>query len=115
MSPRAFLLAALLVSPAWSQERAAQAPAPAAPSFNLRSDAIKKIVADRAASQLTEEQVADQASKAAKPTQIVFVTPEKRPVHERPTPRLPDPSPKSNGFLSSMVEILAGEVLGIHD
>ena|SRR5688500_12028121 len=116
MNSRAYLLAAFLVSPAWSQDPAAEAPVPAAPSFDLRSAAIQKIVRDTAASQFAYVQVSVKAPVEAEPAEFVYVPPEKPAAPLRESPRRPAaPPPASDGFLSALFDILIDEALGTDD
>lgn len=104
MNSRACLLAALLVSPAWSQEPA---------GFDLKSDAIKKIVRDTAATQYAYVQIAEKAPRKSETAPFKYVPPEK-PVPAREPPRQPPArSPRPDGFLSTAVDILVDELLGI--
>ena len=116
MNTRAYLLAALLVSPVWSQEPAAESPKPSAPSFDLRSEAIKKIVRDNASTQFAYVQVVEKAPVKSQTAAFKYVPPEKpeAPVHEPPR-QLPAESPQSGGFVSAMFDILVDELLGIED
>jgi hypothetical protein len=92
------LFAALLVSPAWSRE----------PEFDLRSDSIKKIVHDTAATQSALVQLSDEKPVERKPlAKIEFVPPIATPPRKYPT-RLPDPAPPSTGFLTTLLDTLLG-------
>lgn len=108
MNPRALLLFALLAAPAWAQE-----PAPVAPSrsFDLRDDAVRKIVRATAATQFGIVHVApDEAPAKAEPAPIksepapvAYVPPVKTaPALQYPT-RLPDPEPRDD-FLSVLLD-----------
>ena len=75
MNTRAYLLAALFLSPVWSQE----------PSFDLHSDAIKKIVRDNASTQFAYVQVVDKAPVKSETAAFKYVPPEEPPpVHRAP-------------------------------
>jgi hypothetical protein len=103
---RACLLALLLASPAWSQE----------PGFDLRSDAIRKIVSETAASLYVHVRLADKAPVAAEPDVLEYEPPAKPPVPVRRAPARPSrPLPEDNGFLSAVFEILFEELLGTGD
>ena len=82
--------------------------------FDLKSDAMKKIVQDTAATQFAAVQAPVDAPEA-KPA-FKYVPPEKpdKPA-SAPTPRLPAESRHSNGFISSAFEILVDELLDIED
>jgi hypothetical protein len=111
MNPRALLLFSLLAAPAWAQE-----PAPVAPShsFDLRDDAVRKIVRATAATQFGVVHVAPDETPAkaepapikSEPAPVAYVPPVKTaPALQYPT-RLPDPEPPSTGFLSSLIDTL---------
>lgn len=105
MNSRAVLLLALLASPAWSQESAAEAAAPAVKPLDLRSDAVKKIVQNAAASQYG---VSNQELEYVPPEDL-----EEVPVREVANPPAPPaPAPEPDGFLPSMFDILIAEALG---
>jgi len=106
MNPRVCLLAALFVSSAaWAQEPE--------PAFDLRSDAVRKIVRETAAAQMPIVQVADSGTVNAEPAGFTYVPPEK-PAEVREIPvRLPDPAPKSDGLFATLVDIAVDELLGI--
>jgi hypothetical protein len=90
------LVAAMLASPAWSQE----------PSFDLKSDSIKKIVRDTAATQFATIQVSNEKPVERKPLANIDLTPPvAAPPVKYPT-RLPDPAPPSTGFLSTLIDTL---------
>jgi hypothetical protein len=105
MNSRAFLVVALLASPAWSQE-----------PFDLQSDAVKKIVHDAAASQYGNVQVAHEAPAETRRREVEYVPPEdleEVPVREAATQPAPAAAaPQPDGFLSSMFEFLIAEALG---
>ena len=106
MNPRACLLVALLVSPAWSQEPVADAPVLTPKSFDLSNDSIKKIVRDTAATKYAYVQFsAKPANKPEPVTKIEFIPAAKAPPVKYPT-RLPDPAPQSTGFLSTLIDVL---------
>jgi hypothetical protein len=116
MNSRAFLMVALLASPAWSQEPPPETPAPAVKPLDLRSDAVKKIVHDTAASQYGNAQVAREAPADAERREVEYVPPEdldEVPVREAAKqPPAPTPAPQPDGFLSSMFGLLIAEALG---
>jgi hypothetical protein len=114
MNPRAWLLAALFASPAWSQEPGPDATALSARSFDLRGDAVRKIVNDTASAQVVAVQVVETKSAVADSDEVVYVPPEKQ---KKPVPQkisLPMATPDtSDGPISSLVDVLLDEVLGI--
>jgi hypothetical protein len=116
MNPRPWLLAALLASPVWSQEPASESPTPSAPSFDLRSDAIRKIVNDTASTQFAYVREVEKSSAKTEDADFKYVPPEKpvAPARE-PPPKLPARPPESDGFLSQVVDILVDELLGTDD
>jgi len=109
MNPRALLiLAALLAAPAWPQ----------APSFDLKGDALKKIVHDIASSQSVPVQLSQDlpAKRDSAPT-IRFVPPEKPAVAK---PAAPPParssSPAPDGILGVVVDTFIDSLLDVqHD
>ncbi len=105
MNPRVCLLAALFVSSAaWAQEPER--------AFDLRSDAVRKIVRETAAAQMPIVQVAESETVKAEP-KFTYEPPEKPPeVRETPV-RLPDPAPKSDGLFAAVIDIAVDELLGI--
>lgn len=106
MRMRACLLIALLVSPAWSQEKAAtDGPAPAAHSFDLRNETVRKIVRETAATQFSAVYVTDDAT-APKPAKTEFVPAASVTEAETTTVRLPEPLPPSGGFLSTLIDTI---------
>lgn len=114
MNSRAYLLVALLVSPAWSAEPTVEAPEPTVRSFDLRTDAVKKIVRDTAATQFSSLRVSDKPSVEAEPDEFVYVPPEEPPAPmPEPSRKLPAPAPRSDSFLSAIFETLIEEALGI--
>ena len=118
MKSRAFLIVALLASPAWSQEPATEAAAPAIKPLDLRSDAVKKIVHDTAASQYGDAQSAPETPAVAERREVEYVPPENleevpvREAAEQPPAPVPAPASQPEGFLSSMVSFLIAEALG---
>lgn len=116
MKSRAFLMVALLASPAWSQDPAPEVAAPVAKPLDLRSDAVKKIVHDTAASQYGDAQVSHVAPVDGERREVEYVPPEdleEVPVREvAEQPPAPPPAPESDGFLSSMISFLIAEALG---
>ncbi|MEO8064535.1 MAG: hypothetical protein ABI821_17495 [Pseudomonadota bacterium] len=116
MNPRTYLMAAFLISPVWAQEPAVEAPVTAAPSYDLRGDAVQKIVRDTAATQFADVQVSDKPPVEAKPAEFVYVPAEKVPAPpSEPFRRLPEAPPRSTGFWSAVVDTLVEEALGIED
>ena len=116
MKSHVFLIAGLLASPAWSQEPAGDAPAPAARSFDVHGDAVKKIVHDTAASQYSNAQVSPEAPVDAGRREVVYVPPEDSldpvPVRESPEQKpAAAPAPESNSFLSSLFEFVIDQAL----
>ena len=107
MNSRVLLLVGvMLASPAWSQEPATSTPAPSALVVDLRSDSIKKIVRDTAATQFATIQLSNEKPDTRKPIEkIVFVPSVAAPAPKYPT-RLPDPAPRSNGILSTLIDTL---------
>jgi hypothetical protein len=90
------LFGAMLASTAWSQQ----------PTFDLRSDSIKKIVHDTAATQSALVQLSNEKPVERKPiADIEFAPPVAKPPLKYPT-RLPDPAPPSTGFLSTLIDTL---------
>jgi hypothetical protein len=105
MNWRVLLLGALLVSPAWSQEPATPSPTVTPQSFDLGSDAVKKIVLATASSQSVPVQVSREAPvKRESVTEIVYVPPELPPVVKEIAPP-PVAAPESDGFLSAAFDI----------
>jgi hypothetical protein len=115
MNSRAYLLAVLLVSPAWAAEPAAEIPVTPAPSFDLRSDVVKTILRKTAATQFSNVLVPDKVPVKAERAEVVFVPAEKPPEPVIETPRLPDAAPRSHGFIPAVVDILIDEALGAGD
>ena len=112
MKSRALVMVALLASPAWSQEPAPENTQPVVQHFDLRSESVQQIVRNTAASQYSNYQVADKAPASAEPAKFVYVPPEKPPAPpSEHKVNLPERSPKSNGLLSSVVDILIDEAL----
>jgi hypothetical protein len=121
--PVFFMLAALLLSPAWSEEPAATttaAPAPATSaaavtprSFDPGSDSIRKIVRNTAA---TQDATVEPVERAVEPkpwsvADIKFVKPEKTTPAERPAPLQKPASSPANTFVSALVGIALDEVV----
>jgi hypothetical protein len=96
-----FLMAALLASSAWAQE----------PSFDLKSDAIRRIVHDTAASQSALVQLAKAPPVEHK---LVLVTeaqhPFEAPIKIAPPRRIEKPKPR--GPVSDLVDTLVDAVVG---
>ena len=112
MNPRTCLLMALLVSPAWSQEPAADPPMPttrfSARSFDLSNDSMRKIVRAGAATQFASVRVSNDTPVEPAPVKVRFVPVEKElPAPKPPPPRLP-PAPPAGGFISALVDVLLG-------
>ena len=120
MKSHVFLIAALLASPAWSQDPAGDAPPQVARSFDVHGDAVKKIVHDTAASQYSNAQVSPDAPVDAGRREVVYVPPEDSldpvPVRESPQqkPAAAAPAPESSSFLSSLFEFVIDQALD-HD
>jgi hypothetical protein len=109
MNPRAFLFAALLVPPVMAQE-----PAPA-PAFDLRSDAIRQIIRETAATQFADVREAEPAASDTRTTEFVYEPPEPRAPVQEAKINLPEPTPGPDGFLSQVLSIVIDEALGIDD
>lgn len=98
MNTRAlWMLSALLVSPAWSQE----------PGFDLKSDALKSIVRDTAATQFAQVRPVDERKVERARIDLTTVrAPAEKPVGKI---NLPDPpAPKLDGPVSALVDVLLG-------
>jgi hypothetical protein len=106
MNSRIYLLATLLVSPAWAQESA---------GFDLKSDAIKKIVRDAAATQFSYVQIAEKAVAKSEAAAFKYVPPEKPAPIREPPRQLPAKSPPPDGFIASAFGILVDELIGTDD
>jgi hypothetical protein len=105
MNWRVLMLSALLVSPAWSQEPETSSSVAAARSFDLRSDAVRKIVHATASSQSVPVQVSQGApAKRESSPEIEYVPPEKPAVVKEIAPT-PVAAPESDGFLSAVFDI----------
>jgi hypothetical protein len=105
MKSRALLLiAALLASPSWADESATRTQVLSPESFDRKSDSIRKIVRDFAATQSMPVQLV--AERPTADSTIEFVPAE--PKHpEPPAPRLPDAPPASDdSFFSAMIGTL---------
>jgi hypothetical protein len=73
---------------------------------DLHNDSIKKIVRDTAATQFAPIQLSNEKPVARKSIErIEFVVPVAVPAPKYPT-RLPDPAPRSTGFLSTQIDTL---------
>jgi hypothetical protein len=107
MNSRVLLLVgALLASTAWSQQPVTNTPPHAPLVVALSNDSIKKIVRDTAATQSATVQLSNEKPVARKPlANIEFVPAVKAPPLKYPT-RLPEPAPRSTGFLSALVDTL---------
>ena len=109
MNTRALCLMGMwLVSPAWSQEAPADAPAISRRSFDLSNDTIRTIVRDTATSLSVPIRMPDEPGPERENLAISsFPPPEKtRPVEHKVS--LPSPTSPSSGPLSSLVEVLLG-------
>ena len=97
MNSRVMLLVGfMLTSPAWSQE----------PSFDLKSDSIKKIVRDTAATQFATVQLSSEKPVATKQiADIKFEPPVAAQPVKYPT-HLPDPATPATGFLYTLIDVL---------
>jgi len=106
-----WLVGIVLVSPAWSQEPAANT-ALTPQSFDRSSDSIKKILRDVAATQSATVQVSEEAPVTREPyTSIEYSKPaEVRPPLKRPAPTRPA-APASDGIVSTLVDILIDDEL----
>jgi hypothetical protein len=110
MNPRTLLLVALLAAPAWSQEPAPVAPVAPARAFDLGNDAVKKIVRATAATQFAVVYVSQDEAPAAprksEPAPVAYIPPVKTAAAPQYPTRLPDPAPRSDGFLSALIDTL---------
>ena len=110
MNPRAYLLVALLVSPAWSQEPVADPPMVTASftarSFDLSNDSIRKIVRDGAATQFASVRASNDTPVEPERVAVRFVPVEKALPAPKPRPPRLQPAPPSGGFISALVDIL---------
>jgi hypothetical protein len=114
MKPRAFLIVALLASPAWSQQ----------PAFDPRSDAVKKVVHDAAASQDADARPTPETPADGERREAEYVPPDepleelpvlgREPASQAPAPA-PAPAKKSDGILSTMFEFLLEEALHVDE
>ena len=102
------LLGVMLVSPAWSQEPATNAPVLTPQSFDRSSDSIRKIVRDVAASQSVPVRLSAESPVEREPVATFeYVPPEKSPTVKSTPPRLPTaPAPASAGPLSAISEVV---------
>jgi hypothetical protein len=91
MNTRALLVVgAFLALPGWSQEPAADTSPAAPPTFDLRSDSVKKVLRDTAATQYASVQVLETKPTEPKPVKTVqFVPPEKQPARRATKINLP--------------------------
>jgi hypothetical protein len=115
MNSRAVLLMGVaLMSPAWAQEPATSAPAPAPRSFDLSNDSIKKIVQATAATQYATVEMNADAPRENEPA-FLFEQPEKPapPVKAPAKRRTPARESASEGFVAAVVDILVDELLGV--
>jgi hypothetical protein len=120
MNPRAMLFVAMFAAPAWSQDSVTvaaapvrAAPPPAAQAFDLRSDSVRKIVRDTAATQSASVRwTADDAPAKRQPGADVRVAPPEKapvPVTQASLPPLPQPARPSSGILTSLIDVLLEE------
>lgn len=107
MKTRAWIVCALLVSPAWAQEPAAPASTPSPRGFDLTNDAIRKIVHDTAASQSRVVTISDEmlAEREATPT-IRYVPPEAPPVVKKVAPQPASAPSPFDEFFNALVGIV---------
>lgn len=99
------LLAAALVSPAWSQEAAAVPPKVASQSFDLHSPSIQQLVRDTAATQYTLAQVVEEEPPVQKP--VALEEEDSAPMERAPGSSPAPPAPRWLKVLFKAV----GEVL----
>jgi len=110
------LLGVMFVAIAWSQEPAADEPAPTPRSFDLSSDSIKKIVRDTAAAQSVPIRISDEAPVKREPdTTIKYVPPDVAKPAKSPDPRRPTAPPESDGPISALIDTLVDTALGVED
>jgi hypothetical protein len=91
------LLAAVLVSPAWSQ------------TFDLHSPSLQKIVRDTAATQFAPVRLVEETpSKRKPPLEAVTFAAAKdsTPIQHAPVLRPPAPAPRRDGILSGLIDAL---------
>jgi hypothetical protein len=101
-----WMAVALAVAPAWGQETPA-------PSFDLHSAAIGRIVRQAAATQFGDPSLAEPPPKdpqAADP--VKWVPPEKASPKPSPLPRPTRPQPDHQGPISALVDTLIESALG---
>jgi hypothetical protein len=114
MNPRAWLMAVMmLVSPAWSQGLASDSPVVTPRSFDLRSESLKTIVRNTAATQFAAIQLPRQQPVQRESTAFKYVPPADAEPVQRPTPRLPEWTPEDRGFFSALVGTLIDSALGV--
>jgi hypothetical protein len=117
MKPRAsFLVAALLVSPAWSNEPAPISPPPPRLAFDLSNDSVKKAVRDSAATQYATLQVAAEKPAEQDPVARIDFAPPDKPLMAKPRlvqATVPPPAtPPPNEFVTAIVDTLLDLALG---
>jgi len=103
------LLAAALVSPAWSQEAAAVPPKVTPQSFDLRSASIQQLVRETAATQYAPTLVVEEEPSQQKPASLASMniesTEDPAPVRSAPaTTPAPPPAPRWFKILFGAVE-----------
>jgi len=118
MTSRWFLcLIPMFLTPVWAQEPAANQPAATPRSFDLSSEAIKKIVRETAADQSVPIQISEGTTiSRERDTAIRFVPPEKEQPAKEQSPRRPAAPPEPVGPVSALIEALVDTALGVdHD
>ena len=113
MNLRASLLVALIAGPAWCQTPGAEPSAPAVTAFDLRSDAVRKIVRETAATQSAVVRIAPDKPARPESGEIEFVPAPKGPPPVGKINLPPPPRPVREGPLSSLFSLLVSELLGI--
>lgn len=115
MNPRAWLLAALLASPAWAQEPAptgSQTSPQTALALDLRSDAVRKIIRDTAATQYANFHETVPEPAPSEPDEFAYVPPEKSPEDAAPRQDPAEP-PAPEGFVSKTISFVIDELIGV--
>jgi hypothetical protein len=111
MKSRAWiLLAAALVSPAWSQVPAPAAPGVTLRSIDLNSAAIKQIIRDTAATQYSTARLVAQSPARQEPARheaisVASTSPEP-PAHRTPSLRPAPPAVLRDGILTGLIDAL---------